>query len=412
MNIEIPLYNKNKEFIANAIISKEDEELISKYSLYALIRDNTTYVRIFVGNKSISLHNFLMKNTDDNLVVDHIDNNGLNNTRDNLRITTKTVNSHNRKKKANTSSKYIGIHFSKTQKIWISSIRANGSKDILGKFDNELEAAKLYDIASLQIHKRNANNNNLLSKDEIEKFIKEDYIKLTPKERELPKHIYKYKNKFQVCVQLKNKKISIHKNTLEEANVTLIEILKIRNQEIKEEDERKMSLPIQRINNIPFIMFKKQCNFYLAFVDEDMWHIINNMKWHLSTDGYAQTTINNTSVKMHAFIYNYKFGKIGTLKNPIDHKNGNKTDNRLSNLHIISASHNAQNRKASKNSTSQYLGVHNRNDANSNKWRSAIKKDGIQYNLGSFKTENEAAEAYNKKALELYGENAFLNKIN
>ena len=91
----------------------------------------------------------------------------------------------------------------------------------------------------------------------------------------------------------------------------------------------------------------------------------------------------------------------------IDHKNGNKTDNRISNLHIISASHNAQNRKASKNSTSQYLGVHKEK----NKWRSAIKQNGIRYNLGNFNNENDAAEAYNKKALELYGENAFINLI-
>lgn len=112
---------------------------------------------------------------------------------------------------------------------------------------------------------------------------------------------------------------------------------------------------------------------------------------------------------MHSFIYNYKFGKTGTLKNPIDHKNGNKIDNRISNLHIISASHNAQNRKASKNSTSQYLGVYTRKD--NNKWLSVIHKDRIQYKLGRFETENEAAEAYNKKALELYGKNAFINKL-
>lgn len=349
-----------------------------------------------------------MKNTDENLVIDHIDNNGLNNTRENLRITTKTVNSHNRKKKDNTRSKYIGVHFVKKLKMWVSSIRANGSKDTLGKFDNELDAAKSYDIASLQIHKINANNNNLLSKDEFGKAINEDYIKLIPKERELPKYIHKYKNnKFKVCVQLKNNHISHIENTLEEAKVTLVEILNIRDQEIKEEKDRIMSLPIQYLNNIPFIMFKKQYNFYIAFVDEDMWHIINNMKWHLSTDEHVQTTVENKSVKMHTFIYNYKFGKIGTLKNPIDHKNGNKTDNRISNLHIISASHNAQNRKASKNSTSQYLGVHKEK----NKWRSVIHKDRIQYTLGRFETENQAAEAYNKKALELYGHDAFLNKL-
>jgi hypothetical protein len=38
-------------------------------------------------------------------------------------------------------------------------------------------------------------------------------------------------------------------------------------------------------------------------------------------------------------------------------------------------------------------------------------KNSVVYELGVFKTENEAAEAYNKKALELYGENAFINII-
>jgi len=228
--IEIPLYNKKKEFIANAIISKEDKDLVSEYSLYANIKSNTTYVKAFKNGKSTQLHKIILENVDDNFVVDHIDNNGLNNTRENLRIVNRNVNSYNRKKKSNTSSKYIGVHFSKRQKKWISSIRANESKDILGSFNSELEAAKVYDIASLQIHKRYANNNNLLSKDEIEKAIKEDYIKLIQKKRKLPKYIRKYKNKFQVCVQLKNKNISRVENTLEEAEVKLIEILKLRDQ--------------------------------------------------------------------------------------------------------------------------------------------------------------------------------------
>lgn len=44
-------------------------------------------------------------------------------------------------------------------------------------------------------------------------------------------------------------------------------------------------------------------------------------------------------------------------------------------------------------------------------WLASITKDKIKYYLGSFKTEEEAALAYNKKALELYGENARLNII-
>ena len=42
--------------------------------------------------------------------------------------------------------------------------------------------------------------------------------------------------------------------------------------------------------------------------------------------------------------------------------------------------------------------------------RSEIKKEGTTYFLGNFKDEKDAAIAYNKKALELYGDFANLNK--
>lgn len=62
-----------------------------------------------------------------------------------------------------------------------------------------------------------------------------------------------------------------------------------------------------------------------------------------------------------------------------------------------------------KKSSSKYVGVFwNKNE---NKWSSAIKKNQKIYNLGYFQTEEEAALAYNKKAIELYGENAKLNII-
>jgi hypothetical protein len=140
--IEIPLYNKNKEFIANAIISKEDEELVSGYSLYANINSHTTYVGASKNGKSIQLHKLILENTDDNLVVDHIDNNGLNNTRTNLRIVNKNVNSHNRKKQKNTYSKYIGVSYHKLHKKWTPTININYKKYNLGMFDNEINAAK------------------------------------------------------------------------------------------------------------------------------------------------------------------------------------------------------------------------------------------------------------------------------
>ena len=46
------------------------------------------------------------------------------------------------------------------------------------------------------------------------------------------------------------------------------------------------------------------------------------------------------------------------------------------------------------------------------RWEAGIKKNGIGYYIGHFKTKLEAAAAYNKKALEFYGEFAYLNDLN
>ena len=65
-------------------------------------------------------------------------------------------------------------------------------------------------------------------------------------------------NKFQIFVQLKNKKISRVENTLEEAKVKLIEILKLRDQEIKEETEISVVDPIETA-----LKFYNENKFYL-----------------------------------------------------------------------------------------------------------------------------------------------------
>jgi hypothetical protein len=46
-----------------------------------------------------------------------------------------------------------------------------------------------------------------------------------------------------------------------------------------------------------------------------------------------------------------------------------------------------------------------------NRWRAQIEKNGVKYRIGSFKTQEEAAEAYNAKAKELYA-NPKLNIVN
>jgi len=77
-----------------------------------------------------------------NEVVDHIDNNKLNNRLDNLQLTTQRHNLS--KDKKGGTSKYTGVYWYKARKKWRSSIRYNGKKESLGYFNDEIEASKAY----------------------------------------------------------------------------------------------------------------------------------------------------------------------------------------------------------------------------------------------------------------------------
>tara|TARA_R110000796_G_scaffold179958_1_gene296516 strand:+ start:267 stop:755 length:489 start_codon:yes stop_codon:yes gene_type:complete len=78
------------------------------------------------------------------MVVDHINNNPLDNRLDNLQIITRRENSS--KGKVVNSSKYIGVSWHKIAKKWVVHIFNNTKKEYLGLFEVELDAANAYEI--------------------------------------------------------------------------------------------------------------------------------------------------------------------------------------------------------------------------------------------------------------------------
>ena len=76
------------------------------------------------------------------IVIDHIDNNKTNNVLTNLRIVTHRFNS--KRKQGCYTSKYKGVYWAKKENKWVASIRINKKLYTLGRFTNEIEAAKAY----------------------------------------------------------------------------------------------------------------------------------------------------------------------------------------------------------------------------------------------------------------------------
>ncbi len=139
-----------------AIIDLDDFERLNKHKWYAVRGKNTFYAArtIRVGKKriSIKMHREVI-HPPDHLFVDHINRNGLDNRKVNLRPATHVQNSWNtRKSRRPAYSKYRGITFRKGPQKWAAMIRVAGNKIFLGSFEDELEAAKAYDEAAKKYH--------------------------------------------------------------------------------------------------------------------------------------------------------------------------------------------------------------------------------------------------------------------
>lgn len=131
--------------------------------------------------------------------------------------------------------------------------------------------------------------------------------------------------------------------------------------------------------------------------------------------------INTISYYSHRLIFLWHYG---WSPETIDHKDINQMNNKIENLRPATQLQNCRNRKSVPNSSSKYLGVclmtvkkkHTLKNGESKLyisifWKSAINIKGKHICVGSFKSEKEAAVAYNKAAKIHYGEFANLNII-
>lgn len=144
----------------------------------------------------------------------------------------------------------------------------------------------------------------------------------------------------------------------------------------------------------------------VALVDDDAYDHLNQWRWHL-TDGYAVRLSSSSGASKRHAILMHRVIMDAPAEMFVDHINGDRLDNRRSNLRLCSKAENAQNTGPSPRNTSGYKGVHFHKDTG--KWGAAISVNRKKHYLGLFATPEAAAHAYDAAAVRYHGAFAKLN---
>ena len=148
-----------------AMVDREDYEEVNKHRWHISGGANTNYTATRINRKKIRMHRLVM-NPKKGECIDHVNGNGLDNRKENLRICSHMENNRAIPKTKNkTSSKYKGVTADKRYGRWIVQITHNYKKITLGGFNTEEEAGRVYDKLALKHHGEFASLN----------FPKEDY---------------------------------------------------------------------------------------------------------------------------------------------------------------------------------------------------------------------------------------------
>ena len=141
-----------------ALVDDEDYEWLSQWKWYAAPHRGTSYVHRNSPRplrQCIHMHREILGlsvSPDDGVIVDHIDGNGLNNVRDNLRICSRQENLFNRAPQSNNTSGYKGVSWMSSRNKWHVRIKAMGKDHYIGLFADLEEAARAYDDAAKKLH--------------------------------------------------------------------------------------------------------------------------------------------------------------------------------------------------------------------------------------------------------------------
>jgi hypothetical protein len=168
----------------------------------------------------------------------------------------------------------------------------------------------------------------------------------------------------------------------------------------KREETVRLEPPKPPSDDVRYIPLTKGL---FAIVDAADYERVSQHKWCATGSGeraYACRSVKGKYLSMHRFLLNPPKGKV------VDHADGNRLNNRMSNLRACTQQQNLYNSRP-KGRSSRYKGVCR--DKDKKKWVVYVRHKGKDHYIGRFDAEIDAARAYDRKAFEVFGEYAWLN---
>lgn len=149
----IPLGQRRVRY--HAIVSDQDFEVLSQIKWRPLVQGVAPNQRIYAIAGNLRMHREVWRRAHGDLPegteIDHVepgDLGGLDNRRENLRLTTKQWNQANSRIARNNTSGFKGVWWQKQARRWRADVSVDGRKRHLGYFTDKIAAAQAYDAAA------------------------------------------------------------------------------------------------------------------------------------------------------------------------------------------------------------------------------------------------------------------------
>ena len=141
-----------------ALVDECDREMVERYTWHPIVSKKPKHTNIYAErrlprggeSRGLMMHVEIMQPRDGQQ-VDHINGDGLDNRRSNLRIATQSQNNANRRISHRNSSGFKGVSWAKRERRWCASIKIGGKSRGIGYFRDREEAARAYDARALEL---------------------------------------------------------------------------------------------------------------------------------------------------------------------------------------------------------------------------------------------------------------------